>query len=361
MAKTVNLLLLPGDGIGPEITAEVQKLLAWFNAHTAYDFVLEEALMGGCAIDTHQDPYPQPTRDAVDRADAVFLGAVGGPKWDGDDTPPAIRPEKGLLALRQHMNTFANLRPAKVFGPLAEASSLKPEIADGLDILFVRELVSGIYFGEHTLKEDEGHDVMTYRKDEVERIARVALTLAQEGGKRLCSVDKANVLSASQLWRKTVIELHQKEFADVELSHMYVDNAAMQIASKPDQFDIIVTGNMFGDILSDLGGALTGSLGMLPSASLSTPGQPGLYEPIHGSAPDIAGQGIANPLASLLSIALLFRCQLNDEESAQMIEQAVEAVLAAGHRTADIARGRPSVSTEQMGDYVISILEERAS
>lgn len=355
----VNMLLLPGDGIGPEITAEVEKVIGWFNANTDYDFVTIQGLLGGAAIDATGEPCPQETLDKVDMSDVVFLGAVGGPKWDNVD--PSIRCEKGLLKLRKHMDVFANLRPTKIFSALAEASSMKPEVMDGVDLLIVRELVSGIYFGAHNEGDERASDEMLYTKEEVTRIARVAFELARAQGKGVCSVDKANVLAASRLWRKTVIELHEAEFSDVELSHMYVDNASMQLVTKPNQFDIVVTGNMFGDILSDTAGAMTGSLGMLPSASLSNPGKPGLFEPIHGSAPDIAGQGIANPLASILSLGMVFSASLQDDASAKLIETAVEDVLAKGFRTGDIAKaGEAAVSTVEMGDAVINSLARLA-
>jgi 3-isopropylmalate dehydrogenase len=355
-----RILLLPGDGIGPEIMAEVEKLLAAF----PIEISLEKGLLGGAAIDATGEPLPEETLQAAKAADCIIMGSVGGPKWDGLDN--AIRPEKGLLKLRAGLGLFANLRPAILYPELEAASSLKPEIVSGLDIMIVRELTGGLYFGHprgirtvsgvagnEEASEQEGFNTYVYRESEIERIARVAFEMAGKRNGRLCSVDKANVLEVTQLWR-AVMERLAPEYPDVELSHMYVDNAAMQLVRAPKQFDVIVTGNMFGDILSDEAAMLTGSIGMLPSASLNAANQ-GLFEPCHGSAPDIAGQGIANPLATLLSVAMACRYSLNQSAIADRIEQAIGSVLASGLRTPDIAApGGKTVSTAQMGDAVLA-------
>ena len=355
-----NVLILPGDGIGPEIVAEARRVLELVNEQDNLGLELSEALVGGSAIDADGVPLPEATLNAAKQADAILLGAVGGPKWD---TNPdfQIRPEKGLLGIRSNLELFGNLRPAILYPQLADASSLKPEIVAGLDILIVRELTGGIYFGQpRGVREKEGgiregYNTYVYDENEIRRIGRVAFDAARARGKRLCSVDKANVLEVTVLWREIMDEL-AKEYPDVELSHMYVDNAAMQLVRAPKQFDVIVTGNMFGDILSDAAAMLTGSIGMLPSASLDESGK-GMYEPCHGSAPDIAGQGIANPLATILSAAMMLRYSLNAGETADRIEAAVSAVLDQNLRTADIwSDGMTKVSTSEMGDAVVAAL-----
>ena len=354
-----NILLLPGDGIGPEIVAEAEKVLRKLNDDLKLDLHFESALIGGAALDECDDPLPDETLDKGRKADAILLGAVGGPKWD--DRPMAQRPEKGLLGLRSNLELFANLRPAILYPQLASASSLKPEVVSGLDIMIVRELTGGIYFGqprgirnlEHG--ERQGYNTYAYTESEIRRIGRVAFETAQQRGKKLCSVDKANVLEVTVMWREIMEDL-KREYPDVELTHMYVDNAAMQLVRAPKQFDVIVTGNMFGDILSDEAAMLTGSIGMLPSASLNSDKQ-GMYEPCHGSAPDIAGQGIANPLATILSAAMMLRYSLDEEEAAKAIEAAVSKVLDQGLRTADImSEGGKKVSTREMGEAVLNAL-----
>ncbi|UDL03263.1 3-isopropylmalate dehydrogenase [Marinobacter sp. CA1] len=357
MSKSV--LLLPGDGIGPEIVAEAEKVLHKVNEQFDLGLVFDSAHVGGAAIDATGVPLPDDTLDKARKADAILLGAVGGPKWDGLDM--AIRPEKGLLGLRSNLELFGNLRPAILYPQLASASSLKPEVVSGLDILIVRELTGGIYFGqprgvrELDGGERQGYNTYVYSESEIRRIGRVAFEAAQQRNKKLCSVDKANVLEVTVLWREIMEEL-SKDYPDVELSHMYVDNAAMQLVRAPKQFDVIVTGNMFGDILSDEAAMLTGSIGMLPSASLNSDKQ-GMYEPCHGSAPDIAGQGIANPLATILSAAMMLRYSLQAENAAQAIEAAVSKVLDQGLRTADIMSddGR-KVTTREMGEAVLAAL-----
>lgn len=354
-----KVLVLPGDGIGPEIVAQAERVLDVINEKFSLGVEVEQGLVGGAAIDVHGKPLPEETLEKAKSCDAVLLGAVGGPKWDSVDM--AIRPEKGLLGLRSNLNLFGNLRPAILYPQLADASSLKPELVAGLDLLIVRELTGGIYFGQprgiRTLEngEREGYNTYVYSESEVRRIGRQAFEAAQKRGGKLCSVDKANVLEATVLWREVMNEL-AKDYPDVELSHMYVDNAAMQLVRAPKQFDVMVTGNMFGDILSDCAAMLTGSIGMLPSASLDENGK-GMYEPIHGSAPDIAGKGIANPLATILSVAMMLRYSLDAAEAAQAIEDAVGVVLDQGYRTADInSEGMNLVSTEQMGDAVLAAL-----
>ena len=355
-----NVLILPGDGIGPEIVTEARRVLALVNAQDNLDLELSEALVGGAAIDADGVPLPDATLAAAKAADAILLGAVGGPKWD---TNPdfQIRPEKGLLGIRSNLGLFGNLRPAILYPQLAHASSLKPEIVSGLDILIVRELTGGIYFGQpRGIREKEGgiregYNTYVYDENEIRRIGRVAFEAAMARDKRLCSVDKANVLEVTVLWREIMEEL-AKEYPEVELSHMYVDNAAMQLVRAPKQFDVMVTGNMFGDILSDAAAMLTGSIGMLPSASLDVDGK-GMYEPCHGSAPDIAGQGLANPLATILSAAMMLRYSLGAGDSADRIEKAVSSVLDQNYRTADIwSEGMQKVSTSEMGDAVVAAL-----
>jgi 3-isopropylmalate dehydrogenase len=358
-SMTHKILVLPGDGIGPEIVIEAAKILEYLRQECGLDLALEYGLLGGCAVDALGSPYPEETRRQARAADAILLGAVGGSQWDKLDRP--LRPERGLLAIRSDLELFANLRPAILYPQLASASSLKPELVAGLDILIVRELNGDVYFGQprgiRTLEsgEREGFNTMLYRESEIERIARVAFEAARKRHRRVCSVDKANVLEASELWRE-VVEQVARDYPDVALSHLYVDNAAMQLVRAPKQFDVIVTGNLFGDILSDCAAMLTGSIGMLPSASLDANGK-GLYEPIHGSAPDIAGKGAANPLATILSAAMLLRYSLNAPEHAERIERAVGRVLDQGLRTLDImAEGMTPVGTQAMGDAVVAAL-----
>ena len=352
-----KITLLKGDGIGPEIVNQAVKVLD--KAAEKFDFTVEydEALLGGCAIDATGVPLPQETIDKCKASDSVILGAVGGPKWDNQ--PGNNRPEAGLLGIRGALGLFANLRPSVIFGPLKSASPIKDEIiGDNMNVLIVRELTGGIYFGERGTKLVDGEpaawDTEMYSVPEIERIARVAFDMAMKRNKKLTSVDKANVLESSRLWRKTVIEV-SKDYPEVELSHMYVDNCAMQLVRNPKQFDVIVTSNIFGDILSDEASMIAGSIGMLASASLSE-GKLGLYEPIHGSAPDIAGLGIANPLATILSVAMMLRYSLNQNKAADAIEAAVSKVLET-HRTPDIyEEGLTKVSCEEMGDLVCKAL-----
>ncbi len=356
---TKKIAVLPGDGIGPEVVAEAVKVLERLRREFGLKIELETAPVGGAAYDLHKHPLPDATLKLAKQADAVLLGAVGGLKYD--TLPRDVRPEKALLGLRAELKLFANLRPAILYPQLAAASSLKPEIVAGLDILIVRELTGDIYFGEprgvRTLAngERQGFNTMIYAEHEVERVARVAFDAARKRGKKLCSVEKANVLEVSGLWRE-VVERVAKEYADVALSHMYVDNAAMQLVRAPKQFDVIVTGNIFGDILSDEAAMLTGSIGMLPSASLDSNSK-GMYEPIHGSAPDIAGKGIANPLATILSVAMMLRYTLGAPVLAERIEKGVSTVLDQGVRTSDIyTDGTKKVGTTQMGDAVVAAM-----
>lgn len=353
-----HIAILNGDGIGPEIVAQAVKVLDKL-IEQGLDVSYEYAKLGGEAYDAYGLPYPSQTKQIVRKADAVLLGAVGSPKYDDLDRP--LRPERGLLAIRKDLNLFANLRPAILYKELADASTLKPEVVAGLDILIVRELTGDIYFGEPrgivTLDngEREGFNTMRYGESEIRRIAKVSFEAAQKRRGKLCSVDKANVLETTELWRQIFTEVG-KDYPEVELSHMYVDNAAMQLVKNPKQFDVIATGNIFGDILSDQASMLTGSIGMLPSASLNETGK-GLYEPSHGSAPDIAGQDKANPLATILSLAMLVRYSLNDEQRAVQIERAVQKVLEQGYRTADIYEdGTTLVSCDEMGDKVVQVL-----
>ncbi len=355
-----KILVLAGDGIGPEIVAEARKALDVVNRKCGLGLEFQDGLIGGAAIDATGVPLPDATLNAAQEADAILLGAVGGPKWD--QLEMKIRPEKGLLAIRSTLQLFANLRPAILYAQLASASTLKPEVVAGLVILIVRELTGGLYFGGprgvRVLEngEREGFNTAVYRESEIRRIGRVAFEAARKRNKKVCSVDKANVLEVTVLWREIMEDL-AKEYPDVALSHMYIDNAAMQLVRAPKQFDVIVTGNMFGDILSDEAAMLTGSIGMLPSASLDESGK-GMYEPCHGSAPDIAGQGIANPLATILSAAMMLRYSLGQEEAAVMIEQAVSQVLDQGCRTGDIfSEGQRKVGTVAMGDAVVAALE----
>ena len=358
---TQQILLLPGDGIGPEIMAQGVRVLEKLKAD-GLDITWDSALIGGCAVDATGVPLPQETLDKALAADAVLLAAVGGPQYDV--LPREQRPERGLLAIRKAMNVFSNLRPALVYPELVAASTLKPEVVSGLDIIIVRELVGDIYFGEPRgievrdvdgQNERVGFNTMIYSESEIRRIAHSAFKTAQKRSKKLCSVDKMNVLESTQLWRDVLIEV-SAEYPDVELSHMLVDNAAMQLIRNPKQFDVMVTGNIFGDILSDAASMLTGSIGMLPSASLDANGK-GLYEPIHGSAPDIAGKNLANPLAMILSIAMMLRHSLGATAAADRVDNAVKSVLAQGYRTGDImTEGGRKVGTVEMGDAVLAAL-----
>ena len=360
-----SLLILAGDGIGPEVMAEVKKIIAWLGDRRGIAFDVSEDLVGGCAYDKHGKPLSDETMARAQAVDAVLLGAVGGPKYDNLDF--SLKPERGLLRLRKEMDLYANLRPAQCFDALADFSSLKKEIVAGLDIMIVRELTSGVYFGEPRGIFTEGNErvginTQRYTESEIARVARSAFELARRRSNRVCSMEKANVMESGVLWRQVVQEVHDKDYPDVELSHMYADNGAMQLVRRPKQFDVIVTDNLFGDVLSDCAAMLTGSLGMLPSASLGAPmpnGRPkALYEPVHGSAPDIAGTGKANPIASILSFAMALRYSFDLGAEADRVERAVEKVLADGVRTADLmgpAGGTP-VSTAQMGDAVIAAL-----
>jgi 3-isopropylmalate dehydrogenase len=359
MSQTYRITLLPGDGIGPEILKVTVQILETVGRQLDLTFKFTEALIGGSAIDQAGSPLPEETLKQCRQSDAVLLAAIGGYKWD--DLPRHLRPETGLLGLRAGLNLFANLRPATILPQLVDASSLKRDVVDGVDMMVVRELTGGVYFGEPKgvfaleTGEKRGVNTMAYREEEVDRIGRVAFETAQKRGKSLCSVDKANVLEVSQLWRDRIIGL-SADYADVALSHLYVDNAAMQLVRWPKQFDTIVTGNLFGDILSDIAAMLTGSIGMLPSASLGAEG-PGVFEPVHGSAPDIAGQDKANPLAQVLSAAMMLRYGLNQPEAAQRLETAVTQVLDQGYRTGDImAEGMTLVGCQAMGDALLKAL-----
>lgn len=352
----MNLLLLPGDGIGPEVTREAARVVERLNAVADLNVTTTTARFGGAAIDVDGVPLTDTTLAAAKAADAVLMGAVGGPQWAGQSY--ATRPEAGLLALRVGMNVFANLRPARTFAALAGASSLKPEIVAGLDILFVRELTGGVYFGEPrgvsgTGDARRGVNTHIYTAGEIRRVARVAFDLAKDRSGRVCSADKANVMEAGLLWREEVQALRDAEYPHIELSHMLADNTAMQLVKNPRQFDVILTDNLFGDILSDEAAMLTGSLGMLPSAALGLAGTPGLYEPIHGSAPDIAGQGVANPCAAILSLAMALRYSLARADLATRVENAVSAALDGGARTADLGG---TLGTAAMGDAVLAAL-----
>ena len=357
-----NILILPGDGIGQEIVAEAVKVLDCLQKDFGLKVEMEQALVGGTAYDDCGTPLPETTLKLAQEADSVLLGAVGGYQWESLDI--AVRPEKGLLGLRAGLELFANLRPAILYPQLADASTLKAEVVSGLDIMIVRELTGGIYFGQprgvRTLDngEKEGFNTLVYRESEIERIAKVAFDIAGKRDGRVCSVDKANVLECTELWREVVTRVGE-DYKAIELSHMYVDNAAMQLVRAPKQFDVMVTTNMFGDILSDCAAMLTGSIGMLPSASLDANGK-GMYEPIHGSAPDIAGQGVANPLATILSVAMMLRYSLDEAALADRIEQAVNTVLDQGLRTRDIhSEGTTEVGTAQMGDAVVAAMREQ--
>ncbi len=359
---TQNILVLPGDGIGKEIIAEALKVIDALKENSGLDVEITEGLIGGAAYDAEGHPYPPLTQAQAKQADAILLGAVGGYQYDG--LPRDVRPERGLLGIRADLELFSNLRPAILNAELADASSLKAEVVAGLDIMIVRELTGGIYFGEprgiRTLDngEKQGYNTLVYKESEIERIAHSAFKIAMKRDNRLCSVGKSNVLEVMELWDE-VVERVGKEYPEVELSHMYVDNAAMQLVKAPKQFDVMVTGNMFGDILSDAAAMLTGSIGMLPSASLDKKGK-GMYEPIHGSAPDIEGKNVANPLATIMSVSMMLRYSLDNEVLAEKIDSAVEAVLKQGLRTADIyvegVAGTKLVSTSEMGDAVVSAL-----
>lgn len=360
---TFKLHILPGDGIGPEVMAEVEKLIAWLNARTDIKIKRTRGLIGGASIDAHGKPLTDETLADCRVADAVLLGAVGGPKWNNVEY--SIRPEAGLLGLRKELDLFANLRPALVFDALIDASTLKPEIVRGLDILIVRELTGGVYFGEPRGIEDlgdgkrRGINTQVYTTDEIIRIGRVAFELARKRRNKVTSCEKANVMESGKLWREEITRLHAAEYKDVELEHMYADNCAMQLLRHPSQFDVIVTDNLFGDILSDEAAMLTGSLGMLPSAALGVKGSTALYEPVHGSAPDIAGQGKANPLATILSFAMCLRYSFDRGDLADAVESAAQAVLTGGTRTPDImAPGCKETSTAGMGDALIVALDK---
>ncbi len=351
-----NIAVVAGDGIGPEVTKEAVGVLQAIGAKFNHTFTFNEVLAGGCAIDAYGECLPESTLDACKAADAVMLGAVGGPKWDG--VANAQRPEKALLGLRKELDLFSNLRPAKIYDALADACPLKAEIVEGgLDILIVRELTGGIYFGERGYREgkygNEAYDMETYSEMEIERILKNAFDVAMQRGKKLCCVDKANVLETSRLWRKVAEEM-KGDYPEVELSYMYIDNAAMQMVRNPKQFDVIVTSNMFGDILSDEASMITGSIGLLPSASLGATGK-GMYEPIHGSAPDIAGENKANPIAAILSVAMMLQYTFHLSAEAEAIENAVTAVLEAGYRTGDIySEGMIAVGTKEMGAEILA-------
>ncbi|WP_371156153.1 3-isopropylmalate dehydrogenase [Jannaschia sp. 2305UL9-9] len=364
MANT--LLILPGDGIGPEVMAEVRRVIDWFGANRDLAFDVSEDLVGGAAYDAHGTPLTDETMAKAQEVDAVLLGAVGGPKYDNLDF--SVKPERGLLRLRKEMDLFSNLRPAQCFDALADFSSLKRDVVSGLDIMIVRELTSGVYFGEprgihHEGNERVGINTQRYTESEIARVARSAFELAKRRGNKVCSMEKANVMESGILWRDVVQEIHDAEYPEVELSHMYADNGAMQLVRAPKQFDVIVTDNLFGDVLSDCAAMLTGSLGMLPSASLGLPmanGRPkAMYEPVHGSAPDITGQGKANPIACILSFAMALRYSFDEGANADLLEGAVEKVLADGVRTADLMgpEGGTPVSTTEMGDAILAALD----
>lgn len=359
MSKTFKITVLPGDGIGPEIVEEAKKALHAVAEQEDVQFDFDEQKLGGVAIDEEGTPLPDATLESARQADAVLLGAVGGPKWD--QNPGHLRPETGLLGIRKELGLFANLRPASMYRCLADASSLKKELVADVDLMVVRELTGGLYFGEKGRNErsdgEEAYDTMLYHEKEIERIVRRAFEIARKRDKRLLSVDKANVLESSRLWR-SVVDRMKGDYPDVACDHMLVDACAMQLVRDPGQFDVIVTENMFGDILSDESAMLTGSIGMLASASMAE-SQLGLYEPVHGSAPDIAGQGLANPIATILSAAMMLRYSLNLDEAASRIEQAVETVLEQGHRTGDIAgEGEKALGTKEMGQLIIDQLKK---
>ena len=360
-----SLLILPGDGIGPEVMSEVCKVIAWFGTHRGLDFDVSEDLVGGAAYDAHGTPLHDDTMAKALEVDAVLLGAVGGPKYDSLDF--SLKPERGLLRLRKEMDLFANLRPAQCFDALADFSSLKKDVVAGLDIMIVRESTSGVYFGEPRGIFEEGNErvginTQRYTESEIDRVARSAFELARRRNNKVCSMEKANVMESGVLWREIVQKVHDEDYPDVELSHMYADAGAMQLCRWPKQFDVIVTDNLFGDLLSDAAAMLTGSLGMLPSATLGpvmANGRPkAMYEPVHGSAPDIAGQGKANPIACILSFAMALRYSFDCGEEADMLEGAIEKVLASGARTADLMgpEGGTPISTSEMGDAIVAAL-----
>ncbi|MDT8316866.1 MAG: 3-isopropylmalate dehydrogenase [bacterium] len=360
MGDVKKIAVLPGDGIGPEIIAEAVKVLKVIGKKEGIEFEFNEGLIGGAAIDATGGPFPEETKALVTSSDAVLLGAAGGPKWEGLDY--SIRPERALLGLRALLGAFANLRPAKIYDALLDASTLKREVIEGIDIMVVRELTGGIYFGEPKGVDilpdgtKKGYNTLAYTTPEIERIAKVAFEVAAKRGKKVCSVDKANVLECTELWRDVVIEVH-KDYADIDLSHMYVDNAAMQLVRNPKQFDVIVTTNMFGDILSDQASMLTGSIGMLPSASIG--GDIGIFEPIHGSAPDIAGQGKANPIATIMSAAMLLKYAFGMDAAYDSIDNAVINILNSGYRTPDIMQeGGKLVTCSEMGDLIVEELNK---
>ncbi|HJN03080.1 MAG: 3-isopropylmalate dehydrogenase [Nitrospinota bacterium] len=360
MSDKHQIAVLPGDGIGPEVVREGLKILSAVAEKFCISFDLQEGIIGGAAIDKYGKPLPQSSLDLAKNADAVVLGAVGGPKWENLDY--RIRPERALLGLRNRLELYANLRPAKVFSTLIDASSLKKEVIENTNIMIVRELVGGIYFGKPKGVEkledgnEKGVNTLVYTTPEIKRIAKIAFEVASKRKKKVLSVDKANVLESTELWRKVVTKVHA-DYQDIELSHMYVDNCAMQLVKDPKQFDVIVTTNMFGDILSDEAAMLTGSIGMLPSASLG--GNNGMYEPIHGSAPDIAGRDIANPIATIMSIAMMFKYSFGVDEASEVIESAVEKILQNGYRTKDIMDNSGKlVGTKEMGDLILKEIQE---
>ena len=370
MAANKKLLILPGDGVGPEVMREVRRMIDWMDRRRRVTFDISEDLVGGASIDQRGTPITDETLEQARSVDAILFGAVGGPRWDklGFD----MRPEIAILRLRKELGLFANLRPAVVLEPLVDASTLKPEVIRGLDLMIVRESTGGLYFGEprgiETLPDGQqrGFNTETYATNEIERVARVGFDLARRRQNRLCSVEKANVMESGLLWRQVVTALHEREYADVMLTHMYADNCAMQLVRNPRQFDVIVTTNLFGDLLSDLASMLTGSLGMLPSATLGAPDSSGrraaLYEPIHGSAPDIAGKGVANPMAQMLSFAMLLRYSFELEEEARLIERACTNVLASGLRTADVmGPSTAKVGTSVMGESVLREMDKLAA
>jgi 3-isopropylmalate dehydrogenase len=354
--KKYKIAIIKGDGIGPEIVDEAIKVLDAVSVKSGFELSYEDYLMGGIAIDVTGNPLPSETIKGALSADATLFGAIGGPKWDGLDR--GLRPESGLLKFRKELGVYANLRPAKVYNELVNASTLKPEIISGVDIMVVRELIGGIYFGEPKGKEgDKAFNTMVYSVDEIKRIAKQAFDIAMKRNKRVCSIDKANVLDVSQLWRDVVTEV-AKDYPEVELSHMYVDNAAMQLIREPKQFDVMLTGNIFGDILSDEASMLSGSIGLLPSASIGD--KAAVYEPIHGSAPDIAGQGIANPIATIASASMMLRYSLNETKAADMIDDAISKALENGYRTKDISGfdAVQIVSTNEMGDVIANFVSK---
>ena len=365
--KTHSLMILPGDGIGPEVMAEVRKLILWLEQNESLRFEIQEGLIGGASIDAYNDPLTDETLEKCQKVDAVLLGAVGGPKWD--KVAYDIRPEAGLLKIRKKMDLFANLRPALVFDALLDASTLKPEVVKGLDIVIVRELTGGVYFGEPRgifdlgNGERRGVNTQVYTTSEIKRVGRIAFELARKRAGRVCSAEKANVMDSGKLWREEMTRLHAEEYGDVELTHMYADNCAMQLLRNPRQFDVLVTDNLFGDILSDEAAMLTGSLGMLPSASLGAPDpatgkRKALYEPVHGSAPDIAGKELANPLATVLSFSMCLKYSFGLDALSDRIDRAVQAVLSSGLRTGDImAEGCRRAGTSEMGDALLKELQ----